>query len=211
MDLVDKRIDLYLTALAVTNDPVLREMERLGAERDFPIVGPQVGRLLEVAARAASAKRVVELGSGFGYSAYWFLRALGSDGTILLTEGSPERAKEAEAFLTRGGFAGRFRIEVGDGLAVAAALTPPFDIVFCDIDKHDYGKALPIARRLLRPGGLFITDNMLWDGRVLSPAENDNTTKGVLELTRELYEAPDFATTLVPIRDGVTIAVKLAS
>ncbi len=211
MDLVDKGIDAYLTALAVTNDPVLREMERLGAERDFPIVGPQVGRLLEVSARAASAKRVVELGSGFGYSAYWFLRALGSDGTILLTEGSLERAKEAEAFLTRGGFAGRFRIEVGDGLAVATALTPPFDIVFCDIDKHDYPKALPIARRLLRPGGLFITDNMLWDGRVLAPAESDNTTKGVLELTRELYAAPDFATTLVPMRDGLTIAVKLAS
>ena len=211
MDLVDKGIDAYLTALAVTNDPVLREMERLGAERDFPIVGPQVGRLLEVSARAASAKRVVELGSGFGYSAYWFLRALGSDGTILLTEGSLERAKEAEAFLTRGGFAGRFRIEVGDGLAVATALTPPFDIVFCDIDKHDYPKALPIARRLLRPGGLFITDNMLWDGRVLAPAESDNTTKGVLELTRELYAAPDFATTLVPMRDGLTIAIKLAS
>jgi predicted O-methyltransferase YrrM len=200
-----------LTALAVTDDPVLREMERLGAERDFPIVGPQVGRLLEVAARAASAKRVVELGSGFGYSAYWFLRALGSDGTILLTEGSPERAKEADAFLTRGGFAGRFRIEVGDGLAVAAALAPPFDVVFCDIDKHDYPKALPIARRLLRPGGLFITDNMLWDGRVLDTAGNDAATKGVLDLTRELYAAPDFATTLVPMRDGVTIAVKLAS
>jgi caffeoyl-CoA O-methyltransferase len=210
MDIVNAEIDSYLTALAATDDPVLAEMERLGAGRNFPIVGPQVGRLLEIAARSAGAKRVIELGSGFGYSAYWFLRAVGRDGTVLLTEGSEERAKEADAFLTRGGFAGRYRIEVGDALAVADAVEPPFDVVFCDINKHDYPKALPVARRLLRPGGLFITDNMLWDGRVIAPGAYDPTTQGVLDLTRALYAAADFATTLVPMRDGLTIAVKLA-
>jgi len=106
MDLVQPAIDRYLTALAAHEDPVLAEMEKLGAQRDFPIVGPQVGRLLEVAARACGARRILELGSGFGYSAYWFLRAVGPEGIVILTEGSDERAKEAEAFLTRGGFAG---------------------------------------------------------------------------------------------------------
>jgi predicted O-methyltransferase YrrM len=210
MDLVHPDIDRYLTALAAHGDPVLGEMERLGAQRDFPIVGPQVGRLLEVAARSCGARRVLELGSGFGYSAYWFLRAVGREGTVLLTEGSAERAREAEAFLTRGGFAGRFRIEVGDGLKIAAALDGPFDVVFCDVDKHDYPKALPIARHLLRVGGLFITDNMLWDGNVLAPAPEDRTTTGVLDLTRALYAAEDFVTTLVPLRDGLTVAVKVA-
>jgi caffeoyl-CoA O-methyltransferase len=209
MDLVNPDIDRYLTTLAAHGDPVLDEMERIGAERNFPIVGPQVGRLLETLARACGARRILELGSGFGYSAYWFLRAVGPEGTVFLTEGSTERAEEANSFLTRGGFAGRFRIEVGDGLAIAEALTGPFDVVFCDIDKHDYPKALPLARRLLRPGGLFITDNMLWDGKVLSPAPGDRTTEGVLELTRALYAAPDFATTLVPLRDGLTVAVKV--
>jgi caffeoyl-CoA O-methyltransferase len=208
MDLVHPDIDRYLAARAAHGDPVLGEMERLGAEDDFPIVGPQVGRLLEVAARACGAKRILELGSGFGYSAYWFLRAVGPDGTVLLTEGSTERAQMAEEFLTRGGFAGRFRIEVGDGLAIAAALAGPFDVVFCDIDKHDYPKALPVARRLLRVGGLFITDNMLWDGKVLTVAPDDRTTGGVVELTRTLYAAEDFVTTLVPLRDGLTVAVK---
>ena len=210
MELVHPDIDRYLAARAAHGDPVLAEMEKVGAARDFPIVGPQVGRLLEVVARAAGAKRVLELGSGFGYSAYWFLRAVGADGTVMLTEGSAERAREAEAFLTRGKFAGRFKIEVGDGLAIAAALTGSWDVVFCDIDKHDYPKALPIARRLLRLGGLFITDNMLWNGNVLAPAENDKTTRGVVELTRALYSAEDFVTTLVPLRDGLTVAVKVA-
>jgi len=210
MDLVHPDIDRYLAARAAHGDPVLAEMEKAGAARDFPIVGPQVGRLLEVVARAAGAKRVLELGSGFGYSAYWFLRAVGPEGTVFLTEGSAERALEAEAFLTRGGFAGRFKIEVGDGLAIAAALTGSWDVVFCDIDKHDYPKALPIARRLLHVGGLFITDNMLWDGNVLAPAPDDTTTRGIVELTRALYEASDFVTTLVPLRDGLTVAVKVA-
>lgn len=210
MNLVQPDIDHYLAALAAHEDPVLREMEGIAATRDFPIVGPQVGRLLEVLARTCGAMRVLELGSGFGYSAYWFLRAVGSTGTVLLTEGSQANATAAEGFLTRGGFAGRFRIETGDGLKVAEALAPPFDIVFCDIDKQDYPKALPIARRLLRPGGLFITDNMLWDGKVLNPPSGDAVTQGVLDLTRELKAATDFALTLVPIRDGVTVAVKLA-
>ena len=209
MDLVTPAVDRYLTTLAGHDDPVLAEMERIGAQRDFPIVGPQVGRMLEVAARACGAKRVLELGSGFGYSAYWFLRAVGAGGTVILTEGSADRAKEAEAFLTRGGFAGRFRIEVGNGLTIAASLDGPFDVVFCDVDKKDYPQALPIARRLLRPGGLFITDNMLWDGKVLAPAPDDATTRGVLELTEALYTAPDFVTTLVPLRDGVTVAVRV--
>ena len=209
MDLVHPDIDRYLTFLAAHGDPVLGEMEALGAQRDFPIVGPQVGRLLETTARACGARSVLELGSGFGYSAFWFLRAVGPEGTVFLTEGATARAAEADAFLTRGGFAGRFRIEVGDALAIAEALTGSFDVVFCDIDKHDYPKALPIARRLLRPGGLFITDNMLWDGKVLSPAPGDRTTNGVLELTRALYAAPDFVTTLVPLRDGLTVAVKV--
>ena len=209
MDLVNPDIDRYLTSLAAHGDPVLGEMEKLGSERNFPIVGPQVGRILETLARACGARRVLELGSGFGYSAYWFHRAVGPEGTVFLTEGSTERAGEADSFLTRGGFAGRFRIEVGDGLAIAEALAGPFDVVFCDIDKHDYPKALPLAQRLLRPGGLFITDNMLWDGKVLSPAPDDRTTDGVLELTRALYAAPDFVTTLVPLRDGLTVAVKV--
>lgn len=208
MNLVHPEIDAYLGRFAAHANPVLLEMEERAARENFPIVGPQVGRLLEVFARAAGARRVLELGSGFGYSAYWFLRAVGSHGSVTLTEGSPERCAEAAQYLDRGGFAGRFRVETGDALAIAATIEPAVDIVFCDIDKHDYPKALGVARRLLRPGGLFITDNLLWDGNVLAPPADDRTTAGVVELTRLLREANDFATTIVPLRDGVSVAVK---
>ena len=209
MNLVDPRVDRYLAQIAVSDDPVLKEMELIAEQRDFPIVGPQVGRMLEVLATAVAARRVVELGSGFGYSALWFLRGM-TEGRVVMTEGSAENSTQATRFLGMAGHDGRFDAMVGDGLVIAASIRGPVDIVFCDIDKRDYPKALPIARRLLRPGGLFIVDNLLWDGRVLERARAlDPDTQGVLQLTHLLRNAPDFATTIVPLRDGVSVSVRI--
>jgi caffeoyl-CoA O-methyltransferase len=208
MDLVHPDIDRYLGDLAASGDSVLEEMEGVARERGFPIVGPQVGQMLYVLALAVGARRVLELGSGFGYSAYWFSRAVGPEGEVILTEGSEDQAREARGFLERGGFADRVRIEVGDALEIAPRLDGEFDIVFNDVDKHDYGRTFDLAVALVRPGGLFITDNMLWRGQVLGDAHDDPTTRGVKTLTRKLYESAEFATTLIPLRDGVTVAVR---
>jgi predicted O-methyltransferase YrrM len=209
VNLVDPRVDRYLADFADSGDPILKEMEEIAAQRDFPIVGPQVGRLLEVLARAIQARRVVELGSGFGYSAFWFLRGMEPEGFVTMTEGSAENSKQASRFLGLAGFDGRFEAKVGDGLVLAQGIRGPVDIVFCDVDKHDYPKALPIARRLLRPGGLFIVDNLLWDGKVLGGFAEDRTTQGILELTALLKSAPEFTTTIVPVRDGVSVSTKI--
>jgi caffeoyl-CoA O-methyltransferase len=207
VDIVDPAIASYLHDLASPQDPVLREMELLGAERSFPIVGPQVGRLLYILAAAISARRIIELGSGFGYSAYWFAQAVGPGGQVILTERSAERAAEAEAFLERGGMLDRVRIEVGDGLEIIDRIGGEFDIVFNDIDKERYPLVLERAAAALRPGGLLISDNMLWFGTVLDDPPVDASTRGVRELTRKLYESDDFRTVLIPLRDGVTVSI----
>ncbi len=207
MDVVDPRIDRYLHELANPSDPILREMELLAAERSFPIVGPQVGRLLHLLTRAIGARRVIELGSGFGYSAYWFADAVGPGGEVILTEGSAERAAEAATFLKRGGLRDRARIEVGDGLEILDRIGGEFDIIFNDIDKEHYPKVLEPAAAALRPGGLLISDNMLWFGTVLDDEPVEPTTCGVKELTRRLYESADFRTVLLPVRDGVTVSM----
>lgn len=208
MDIVDPDVDRYLHGLANPADPILREMELLGAERGFPIVGPQVGRLLHVLALSCEARRVIELGSGFGYSAYWFARAVGPGGLVVLTEKSAEKAAEATEFLGRGGFSDRIRVEVGDAFEIAQRMEGPFDLVFNDADKERYPAALDVARSLLRPGGLLVSDNMLWYGTVLDDEPAEPSTRAVKELTRLLYAASDFATALVPIRDGLTISVR---
>jgi caffeoyl-CoA O-methyltransferase len=206
MDLVQPDIDRYLGRWAASDDPIVAEMEQLATERGFPIVGPQVGRLLLMLARSIHAKRVLELGSGFGYSAWWFATAVGPEGQVVLTEGSQDNTDLARKFLDRAGLGERVEIRVGDGLEIAREYDDPFDIVFNDIDKHDYPRALPVALERLRPGGLFITDNMLWQGRVLDASTADASTRGVLELTRALYAASNLDTTILPIRDGVAVS-----
>ena len=206
MHLVQPDIDRYLERWAASDDPIVVEMERLAAERGFPIVGPQVGRLLLTLARSIDAKQVLELGSGFGYSAWWFATAVGPEGRVILTEGSRDNADLALGFLERAGLSGRVEIRVGDGLEIAREYDGPFDIVFNDIDKHDYPRALPVAVERLRPGGLFVTDNMLWKGRVLDDPATDASTRGVQELTRALYAMPTLDTTILPIRDGVAVS-----
>lgn len=207
VDIVSPEIERYLHDLANPDDPILREMEVLAAERSFPIVGPQVGRLLHLLTRMISATRVVELGSGFGYSAYWFAQAVGPRGLVLLTEQSRENAREARSFLGRGGFGDRVRVEVGDALEILGRAGGGFDIVFNDVDKERYPDVLARAATALKPGGLLICDNMLWFGTVLEPDPEQPSTRGVRELTRRLYESDQFETVLIPIRDGVTVSV----
>lgn len=206
MDIVDPAIDRYLHELANPQDPILREMEMRGAELDFPIVGPAVGQLLFVVARAVRARRVIELGSGFGYSAYWFAQAMGPGSTVILTEGDEQRAADAASFLERGGMSDRVQIEVGDGLEIIDRVGGEFDIVFNDIDKKDYPRVLDKAAAALRPGGLLICDNMLWFGTVIDDTADDPPARGIKELTRQLYASEEFDTVLIPIRDGVTIS-----
>ena len=158
---VDPRVEDYLQSLDRTEDPVLEEMEELAKKKGFPIVGAHAGRLLGVLTRAIGARRVLELGSGFGYSAWWFARSLPPGGRVVCTDFSAENRALALSFLDRAGLADRIEFLVGDALQAARALAGGFDIVFNDIDKQSYPESVPVAVSLLRPGGLFITDNAL--------------------------------------------------
>lgn len=208
MDIVTPEIDRYLHELSNPRDPVLREMELLAHERQFPIVGPQVGRLLQLLAEGVKARRVIELGSGFGYSAYWFARAVGPDGEVILTDRSEDNAALATSFLDRGGFGDRVRFETGDALDILDRTEGEFDIVFNDIDKERYPAVLDRASGALRHGGLLISDNMLWFGTVLESDPVEESTLGVQGLTRALLDSPDFLTVVLPIRDGVSVSLR---
>ena len=210
MDIVNPDIEIYMADLQARHDePVLLEMEAEGAERGFPIVGRNVGVTLEVLARSVGARRVMELGSGFGYSAYWFARAVGADGEVHCTDGDPDNAANAEAYLTRAGLWDRITYHVGDAVEQLAGVEGDFDIVYDDIDKHGYPDAWRAARDRIRVGGLYLCDNVLWSGSVLDGTP-DRDTAAILEHNRLIAEDERFVSTIVPTRDGVIVALRVS-
>ena len=191
------------------DDPVLLEMERVAAERNFPIVNRIVGVTLETLARSIGAQRVFELGSGYGYSAYWFARAVGPSGEVYLTDGDPENEKKALHYLGRAGLVERVRFRVGDAVTRFGEVDGEFDIVYCDIDKEGYPEAWRAARDRVRVGGLYLCDNVLWSGRVVEESPDD-TTKAILEQNAMIASDERYLSVIVPTRDGVMVALRLS-
>ena len=202
-------VDDYLFSLLPPRDDVLAEMEAQASERRIPIVGPAVARVMYQLALLIGAKTVFEMGSAIGYSTIWWARAVGKDGKVYYTDGDRKNAAEARKYFERAGVADRIIIGVGDALELISEQRQEFDIVFCDIDKTDYPRAMKLALPRLRRGGLFITDNVLWSGRVADAKNQEASTKAIRELNRALYENPGLFTTILPIRDGLAVAVKL--
>jgi len=213
--ITNEAVEDYLYSLLPERDEVLREIENVAARRRVPIVGPAVGRLLYQLARISGAKTVFEMGSAIGYSTIWWARAVGEGRRVIYTDGDPKNAEEARRYFERAGVADRISIRVGDALELLSEQKPESqDIVFNDVDKVDYPRVFKLAVPRVKKGGLFVTDNVLWSGRVASaltgqpPTEKEAETKAIIEFNRLLYGSPEFFTTILPIRDGVAVAVK---
>ena len=195
------------------DEPVLLEMEAEGKERGFPIIGRLVGVTVELLARSVGAKRVFELGSGFGYSAYWFARAVGPSGEVHGTDGDPANEPKALDYLSRAGLAEPIRWHVGDAVNHLDAAPGEFDVVYNDIDKEGYPAAWMAARERIRVGGLYVCDNVLWSGRVAVQDLDDPRpfyTRAILEHNRLIAEDDRFISSIVPTRDGVFVALRVA-
>jgi predicted O-methyltransferase YrrM len=206
-------IEEYIHSLLPGRDEVLSEIEEQARQRNIPIVGPAVGRLFHQLVQMTQAESVFEMGSAVGYSTIWWARAVGEGGHVVYTDGDRKNADEARGYFQRAGVADRIDVRVGDALELLSEQKGQFDIIFCDIDKGDYPRALRMAAPRVRKGGLFVADNTLWHGRVVAPPGSNEaemeTTKAIKELNRALYASQEFFTTLLPLRDGVAVALKL--
>jgi caffeoyl-CoA O-methyltransferase len=201
-------VESYLYSILPARDEVLTQIENEAIKRDIPIVGPAVGRLLHQLALISGAKTVFELGSAVGYSTIWWARAVGEGGRVIYTDGDRKKADEARGYFERGGVADRITIKVGDALELLSEQKQEYDIIFCDIDKEDYPRAFKLAVPRLRKGGLLVADNVLWSGRVAQENPSEASTKAILEFNRLLYSSTELFPTVLPIRDGVAVAVK---
>ncbi len=200
-------VEEYLYAMLPPRDEVLAEMEVEAGKNDIAIVGPAVARVLYQLAVISGAKKIFEMGSAIGYSTIWWARAVGEGGRVVYTDGDPKRAEKARRYFERAGVSPRITVRVGDALEFLSEEKTHYDIIFNDVDKTDYPRVFRLALPRLKSGGLFITDNVLWSGKVSKP-NPDATTKAILEFNKLIYESKDLFTTILPLRDGVAVCVK---
>jgi len=211
-EIVPDAIEQYLAGLNRGADAILAELAKTGVERDLPLVDAEVGMLLRVLATTVGATRILEIGTAIGYSGIWLAGALPAGGMLLTLEMDPDRAREARANFERAGLADRVSVIVGDAQRMIAKVSGPFDLIFQDGDKQLYGPLLDRLVSLLRPRGLLVTDNVLWSGRVVPgfarASADDEDTRAIADYNTRVAEHPQLLTTIVPLRDGVSISVK---
>jgi caffeoyl-CoA O-methyltransferase len=204
------QVQRHLAALVPERDEEMRAMEAHAEKTSFPIVGPAAGLLCYQIARMIGARRVFELGSGFGYSTAWFARAVRENGggEVHHVVWDEDLSARARAHLARLGFNGIVRFHVSEAVEALSRAEGVFDLIFNDIEKQGYPDSLPVIAGKLRPGGVLIVDNALWPGRVFDRADESEATRGVRELTQRLARDPGWITSLVPIRDGLLVAMR---
>ena len=206
--ITDPQIDKYILDLVPARDEVLMEMEALAARNEIPIVGPAVATFLALLVKISGARTIFELGSAIGYSTIWLARAASPEAEIHYSDGSTENATRARGYFERAGVASRIEVHVGDALTALANTAGEFDMIFNDVDKEGYPAVLDAAPARLKRGGLFITDNTLWHGRVLDPKQESD--RAVVTFNERLALSKDFAfPSVLPMRDGVSVAIRL--
>jgi predicted O-methyltransferase YrrM len=215
-------IEAFAAAVGPGPDAVLEEMTRRAESSDFPTVGPAVGGWLRALADLVDAERVFEFGSGFGYSAYWFLGGMADDGEIVLTEIDADELEAAREYLGRGGYADRARFEVGDAIGIVEGYEGPFDIALLDNEKSRYVEAFEAVRRKIPVGGLVVADNAIegpyefetirrlidqdcgeGGGRFDEP--HVDAARGIAAYLGHVRSAAGFETTLLPVGEGLAL------
>lgn len=201
----------YLDGLVPPRDEEMKVMEEDAQRTDFPIIGPSAGHFCYQVARMIGARRIFELGSGFGYSTAWFAKAVleNGGGEVFHVVWDAYLSSQAQNHLKELGYSEVIRYHVGEAVQFLKQTKGPFDLVFNDIDKEDYSSSLPIIAEKLRPGGVLLVDNMLWGGRIFNPEDKAPSVEGIRELTGLLTQSPEWITSLIPIRDGVMMAYKV--
>ncbi len=203
-------VSSYINDLVPPRPPEMQSMEAYAEKVHFPIIGPACGYTCYEIARMIGARRVFEMGSGYGYSTAWFARAVAENGggEVFHVVWDPELSKQAKQHLTTLGYDSLVHYVVGEAVETLRNTEGPFDLIFNDIDKEGYADSLPIIAEKLRRGGILIVDNMYWSGRVLDKEDKTPQTTSIRLLTDKLIHSPDWIVSLFPVRDGMVVAYK---
>jgi len=203
-------LEAYLDRFLPPRPEKLIDMERLAAKEQFPILRPICAHLCYLIARMMGVHDVFEMGSGFGYSTAWLARAVRDNGGgrvhhVVWNEAHSVAARENLAALGLGEIVS---YHVGEAVDTLRNTSGPFDLILNDINKELYPGSLPVIKSKLRPGGVLIADNMLLRGKILDEQDRSPETSGIREFTAGIAEDPDWISALIPLGDGLVLALK---
>ena len=203
----------YLAGLTRAPHPVLDRIRDEGHASGVPVVDPLTGALLHAMTRVIGATRVLEIGTAIGYSTVWMATALPATGLLVTLERDHTRATTARGYIRDAGVDDRVNVMIGEADRYLHKLAGPFDLIFQDGDKALYGPMLDALVALLRPGGLLVTDNVLWGGEVVpgyveAPRERTDDTVAIAAYNERLAADPRLSTTWLPVGDGVAMAIR---
>ncbi|SFS77384.1 O-methyltransferase [Halostagnicola kamekurae] len=232
-DVLSDEVARFVRAAGPAPDDTLREMDEYAAEAGFPHVGPEVGGTLTLLARMTGARIVFEFGSGYGYSAYWFSRALPDDGRIVLTEIDEDELEMAREYMRTGGFEELAEYELGDALEIVDRYDGPFDLVLLDHQKRRYPEAFDAVRSKVPVGGAIVADNAMTAGsiqfetvlEILETSDRDpdrrdadltadvpndatDATRGIATYLATVRDDPAFETIVLPIGEGIAVSYR---
>jgi predicted O-methyltransferase YrrM len=207
-------IAAYLATLRKDPHPHLSVIDREGRAEGLPLVYPDTGALLHTLARSCGAKRILEIGTAIGYSTLWMATALPEAGTLITMEYDAGRAARAREHFSVAGYATQISVIVGDATRFLHKVGGPFDLIFQDSDKKLYEPMLDRLIELLRPGGLLVADNILWNGEVVpgfvaNKKYSDEDTSAIVSFSKRLAGDARLYTSFLQVGDGVSVSVKL--
>jgi predicted O-methyltransferase YrrM len=205
----------YLGGLRREPHDRLALIEREGRAEGLPLVYPDTGALLHTLALGCGARRILEIGTCIGYSTLWLAAALPPEGTAITMEHDNARAARAREHFTAAGYADRVSVIVGDATRFLHKVSGPFDLIFQDSDKQLYEPMVDRLVDLLRPGGLLVADNILWNGEVVPgfvsrKKYSDEDTAAIVRFSKRIAADTRLYTSFLQVGDGVSVSVKRA-
>jgi predicted O-methyltransferase YrrM len=205
----------YLSGLRRDPHERLALIDREGRDEGMPLVYPETGALLHTLALGCGARRILEIGTCIGYSTLWMATALPAGGTVITMEYDTVRAVRARDHFSAAGYADRISVIVGDAARFLHKVAGPFDLIFQDSDKKLYEPMLDRLVALLRPGGLLVADNVLWNGEVIpgyvsEKKYSDEDTAAITRFSKRVAADARLYTSFLQVGDGVSVSVKRA-